>query len=431
MCNLKKLSFLAFFLLSLAGQANAQSYAYDTVWTKNTDQSAGMFQVKFSNNDSIIWAMGLENGLFFDALTGNEIMRIPGSNAVFFFNHDKNFIRTNSSRNKLEIYDTRTFQVIDSLENDGTLLSGSYSLSKDEKYYYATIPNGFRIWDLNAKTILKTKIFPSEPNLIGFKTEVILPTCVGYDFIGHIVKTYEDPNYPEDPKHVKIYGNYILFDFNTLDSINVFFNSRGIRISKNCHYIASATGDPTYGVEVYDFNTKELLWKIPVNGPSLTGIEFSPDDKYLVTSSGLQNHMDIWDLGSKDKIYSYLNSSYRNFDISNNGQYIITSVGNSLDLLYARWNGTTIEDNPQNPIIIYPNPTNGMVTLSFEQLLPEITTINLNDLNGIVIRNLFNNFLEPGPQNLNFNVSDLANGAYFINVSNSHLSLVFKLIVNR
>ena len=101
--------------------------------------------------------------------------------------------------------------------------------------------------------------------------------------IGQYVKTYQNQNPPFNQYQI---GSFTVYDFKTLDSIDNYTNSRGFRVSNTCKYLASATGDPDYGVEVYDFNTKLRLWKLPINGPSLTGIEFSPDDKYLVTSNG-------------------------------------------------------------------------------------------------------------------------------------------------
>ncbi len=428
------LFFLIAFLLAFAGleQVQGQSFAQDTVWDIDTDQSAGLFQVKFSDNDSIIWAMGLENGLFFDAKTGQEINRIPGNHEVFFINNDKNFIRTNVSRTKIEIFDTKTFQVVDTLENDDLVLTGSYDISKNKKYFIATIPDGFRIWNLQTKSILKTKIYPKEPNLVGVSTDVVFFTCDNNNFIGHLVKTYEDPSNPGNPNYYKVFGSYIVYDFNTLDSIDNFINSRGSRVSEHCQYIAVATGDPNYGVEVYDFNTKELIWKLPINGPSLSGIEFSPDDKFLVTSNGQgANSLIIWSMETGKVIYEYANGTYYSIDISHKSNYILCSSGNYLFLYKARFSGTPVQENPNSQTILYPNPTNGMVTISFSNPIPERTKITVHNLDGLLIRELYNNFLETGQQNISANVSDLSNGVYFIKVDNSKLSLFFKLIINK
>ena len=419
---------IALFLLFGAGlqRAFAQSYAEDTVWTMKTDQSAGMFQVKFSNNDSIIWAMGLENGLFFNAQTGQEIKRIPGTQEVFFINNDQQFIKLNTERTFFEIFDSKTFQVVGALENDGTIINEypKCDISKDEKYLVAPITKGFRIWDLTSKNILRTKLFPNEENLLNIGVSNTRFTKDMTKIIAQFGKTIGDPNIPSTIKNI---GCFMVFDVITLDSIDSFKNSQYFKLSVQNKYIAYGTGDPTYGLEVYDFNTKELIWKIPINGPSLTGIEFSPDDKYLVTSPTIQ----IWDVLSKQMVTSYQSGSSRNIAISNDGQYIISSIGRYFYKWYARWDGTSVEEPEHTPILIYPNPTNGLININFNNPINEITKISLNDINGIQLRNLYNGNLDIGQQSLTFDVNELANGTYYIKVNNSQLSLFFKLIIIR
>jgi WD40 repeat protein len=204
------------------------------------------------------------------------------------------------------------------------------------------------------------------------------------------------------------------------------------RISNNCQKIAFKRADPTYGVEVYDFNTKELIWKIPINGPSLTGIEFSPDDKYLVTSNGPgANCLKIWSMENGEETHRYWPRSYDFVCLSNNGNYVVSGLGRYLFKFHSRFNGIYVEPSEDTTILIYPNPTNGLINLEFNNPILENTLINLNDINGLLIKNLFNNILEQGQQSINFNVSDLSNGTYYIKVNNSQLSLFFKLIINK
>jgi WD40 repeat protein len=428
----RKFLFLLAFLLAFAGleQMKAQNYFQDTVWMRITDQGEGFFQVKFSDNDSIIVGQGYDNVLFFDTNTGHEIKRIPGNKEVFFLNSDRNFIKLHENKTKLEIFDSKTFLMIDSLENDGSSI-GAMNISKDRKYFIATINsgNGIRIWDLTSKQIIKTKIFEpyNEPNLISTDRLKVFFNCDGSTFIITVEKKYKDN---QNNTYNEIY--HAIFDANTMDSTEALTNIAFYRLSNNCSKIAYLKYDPNYGVEVYDFNTKALIWKIPINGPSLTGIEFSPDDKYLVTSNGPgANLLVVWDLLTGKKSYGYTQTSFDNIDISHNGKFLIFSVGNSLKLLNTRFEGTEVEPDRDSSIIIYPNPSTGLATINFFQPLPEITTINLRGLSGNFIKELYNNLLEHGQQNINVNVNDIANGTYFINVNNSHISLNFKLIVNK
>src|SRR3989339_427541 len=388
------ISLVLFFALLQFVQAQPvpTDYFEDTVWTRKTDQSAGFWMVKFSNTDSLIVGHGYDYDLFFDAKTGQEIRRILGNNEVVFINNDYNFIRSNEQATKIEIFDTETFQVIDTFENDSNIITGSIVISNDEKYLVAPIPHGFRIWDVQLKQIVKTKIYekPNEPNLINYEFTFIRFLCDNSRLIGQYVKTYQNPDPPYNQYQI---GNFIVYDYNTLDSIDNYNNSRGFIISNSCKYIASATGDPDYGVEVYDFNTKEFLWKMPINGPSLTGIEFSPDDKYLVTSSGPDvNAIYIWNIDSGKKEYEYKDGGYG---------------------------------------IIYPNPSTGVATIQYQQKFSEITNIYMCGLNGQIIKPILNHFLEEGIKKIDFNTHDIPSGSYFIKIENTHLSLVFKLIVNK
>lgn len=406
-----------------------QAYFEDTVWTRKTDQVQGFYMVKFSNNDSLIVGHGYEMDMFYDAKTGEEIMRIPGNNEVFFFNNDQQFIKLNYNLNRFEIFSTDSFQVIDTLENDDTKIYAISDISKDERYLTSIIQGGIRIWDLDTKKIISTKYFPSEENLEKFNANRIKFLCDGTKIIASFYKEYKNPNYPYTPI-TRLY--HPIFDFFTLDSIDTFEGMADFNLSTDCLKIVFKRTDPDYGVEVYDFNTKELLWKLPINGPSLTGIEFSPDDKYLVTSSGPgTNAMIIWDMETGMQSYKYSGSSFRNFDISNDGKYIVESVGRWLELLYARFVETLVSENKKQNQLIYPNPTTGTATIQFNQTIGEITNINLIDINGLLVREVFSGYLEEGPQTIEFNTEGLPVGTYLVNVSAPHTSLSFKLLVSK
>lgn len=268
------------------------------------------------------------------------------------FTKDDSYI-IGSGGNKLGYYNISTGESLQHFINDEKDI-GSLDISNDGKFLVGIIPKGFRIWDVQSGRIIRTKIFPDEPNLVDIGLRSIYFTCDDNKLIGQSGKTYYNPDNPNNPLTV---GNFVVYDFPTLDSIDSYKNSCGFVLSKTFKYIAYVTGNPNFEVEVYDFNTKELLWKIPVNGPSLTGIEFLPDDKYLVTSNEPSaNNIKIWDITKNEKIYEYLKASFMNIDISHDGKFMVSSVGESLKLLYARWTGTSVEEELQIPIIIFPKP---------------------------------------------------------------------------
>jgi len=416
---------IAAFLQSSTCKA-VQDYFEDTVWVKKTTQMEGFYQVKFSNNDSIIVAHGFGVDIFYETETGKEIKGISGNKEVFFINNDENFIRLNQERTVFEIYNTKTFQVIDSLESDGTLINeyAKYDVSKDEKYLIAPIHNGFKIWDIQSKKILKTKIFPDEEKLIELKITIPKFICGNKKIIAQVSKVYDDVFEPTT------IGYFAVWDFETLDSVDVYPNARWFRLSNNCKYVAYCVGNSEFGVEIYEFETKELIQKLPIDGNSLTGIEFSPDDKYVVTTNSYSALMRIWDVDKGTGVHDYIDGGYGNLDITSDGKYIIASILDILILYKANYGGTFIPEKKEIDKTIYPNPTNGNATIEFELKLSGLTTIELINTNGSNIKTILNTFLESGSQKLEFKTDDIPTGSYFLVIQSQKEKIVFQLIIN-
>jgi len=260
-----------------------QDYFEDTVWVKKTDQMEGFYQVKFSNNDSIIVGHSFGVDIFYETETGKEIKRISGNKEVFFINNDENFIRLNQERTVFEIFDTKTFQVIDSLENDTLGISYYTAISNNKKYLVSSVTNGIRIWSIETKKILLTKYIKPEENLISWGTGHITFNCDDSQIIAAITKKYYDPSNPYEPLYK---GGLYAYDFKNLDSLYELPSRGDFKLSNKCKYVAYKTSNNDYGLEIYELETKKLIQKLPIDGISITGIEFSPDDKYVVTSNG-------------------------------------------------------------------------------------------------------------------------------------------------
>ncbi len=413
------ISFLAIFASTiLVAQTD---YFKDTVWTRQTDQKQGFYMVKFSNNDSIIVAHGYEMDLFFNTQTGQEIGRIPFNAEVHFFNNDRNFIMISASGKMLEIWDVSTFSVIDSLEKD-SLSINSILITKNEQNIIGIVTGGFRIWNLATRRITKTKILNfKEDNLIGWGFGRLILNCDNSQIIAGIAKNYLNPS----TNKTYIRSSLNVFDFNTLDSINTYPSIGDYKISNTCKYIAYKTSDMNFGIEIYDFNTKQLIKKLNLNGLNITGIEFSPDDKYIVTSTEIK----IWDLDSLKLVHYYQSGTANNFAISHNSKLVVSSTGNFLITWYGRFQTSPVINITDTINFIYPNPTTGKITVQFIQPGSEVTSIILSDINGNPIQSLANKFIESGKQSIELDVSSYSSGTYIIRVQNQHLSNIYKLII--
>ena len=87
---------------------------------------------------------------------------------------------------------------------------------------------------------------------------------------------------------------------------------------------------------------------------------------------------------------------------------------------------TGIDESTSNPIIeIYPNPTNGIVTVDFNNT----NNIKVYNTLGVLVYEEKMDQLSEGSKNID--LSNNANGIYIINVSNSKGSINHKLLLNK
>ncbi len=84
--------------------------------------------------------------------------------------------------------------------------------------------------------------------------------------------------------------------------------------------------------------------------------------------------------------------------------------------------GTMVGNEPLSStkdFSLYPNPTYDLIHIDFIAEQPELTTIGLYDMNGRLIKLLFQDTPKPGANQLTFNQDALPSGAYLISISTS------------
>jgi len=105
----------------------------------------------------------------------------------------------------------------------------------------------------------------------------------------------------------------------------------------------------------------------------------------------------------------------------------------SFDVYVLKLNEATITGigekiNRSGSVSIYPNPSGGQFNLKINDGSENSAKIELADLTGKLI---FSITSEIGENNTSIDVSDLANGIYFLKVSNEKLNETLKLIINK
>ena len=396
-----------------------QDYFEDTVWTKKTDQPSGFYQVKISNTDSMIVAHGYAIAYVYKTLSGEQIARLPFNAEVHFFNNDLNFIQLAPSRDMLIVFETKEFKAIDTLEFDGEAI-GDVEISKDEKYLVAVVASGYRIWSLENGKILRTKKYVKEENQTNFQIEQI---CFNNDNTVIIATEYREFVEPEYPHNQYFTLRHNIYDFNTFDSLGTFIDKAYYRLSNTNKYIAFKRLDPDYGVEIYNYLTKELVQKLFINGLTLTGIEFSPDDKYIVTTNDF-GLMRIWDIETAKGVYDYTDGGYSNLDITSDGKFIITSIGRYLLFYPAKYGGSTVPGKTEIIKTIYPNPTNGIVNIELDCPNSKIQ-YDIYVANAVLIKS---SVIENNISLLQIDLSNYANAVYYIRINCGNNVLTYKII---
>ncbi len=376
--SLFALLFLAFSNMSYTSYAG--DLANDTVWTKRTDQLQGFSSLQFIKNDAVIVAQASSYTIFYDAFNGNEIKRIFGVGKPIFFNNDNNFLRLNGDRKKVEIFDTESYQIIGELESDD-LSIGSLVVSKDENLVVGVVTNGLRVWDLNTKKKLRTKTQELNESLKGI-TIYDLAILPNKGILAFVEKDYKIDSKPQ-PVTTK---RNILFDFETLDSIADWgYKGYIFKVSPTGQYIAYGIN----GVEIFSLETGELISNIKgLNDYALTGIEFSNDESYNVTSSTTSDDLlAIWDLKTGKQLYEYPRGSISCFDLSKDNKFIVNASGKSIGKWKVTEQMTSVSEN-KNQTILFPNPTNNSLEIKYQVQKPSLFQFEIINLTGqTIIRN--------------------------------------------
>ena len=104
----------------------------------------------------------------------------------------------------------------------------------------------------------------------------------------------------------------------------------------------------------------------------------------------------------------------------------------SSDINNTRRIETTEAINKTTNFVIYPNPSNGEFTITYDVIKRMNVVVNIIDLKGLLIKNVVDitNQYE-GKYKIPVNVSDLPNGIYLVNLIMENKKLVERLVIER
>lgn len=92
-------------------------------------------------------------------------------------------------------------------------------------------------------------------------------------------------------------------------------------------------------------------------------------------------------------------------------------------------NGIGLNENNSDVLVtLFPNPSNGIFTLKIDNLLSDNMRIDFMDINGRVISNMI---IKEASQNFmqNFDLSNVADGTYFLKITTDHGSVTERIVI--
>ncbi len=327
----------------------------------------------------------------------------------------------------LEIYETENWTSVKKIEIPGdsfSLLGAQVLISPDNRIIVGIIQEGFYFYDIQTGELLKhvwdygqdlTKniivasgIYSNDGSHIYFTSTDIKPSTTGDEKLRFLnIQTYE-VDYVSDAR-----VSYLA-------------------ISKSGNMITNVLNLDE--LQIINPITKEIILRIPVHTEEINSMVFSPDEKYLAVNFGRGKVIHVYDIKAGKSIYQYTTvpSGYAltGIGISPDQKYIVSSSG--YIFLYKFLPTTGIGNIPeQKENIIYPNPTNGSISIRFSLQLSGFTKVSIYDNMGKEVNNFFQGPLDRGEQNIQGNIMGLKTGNYFVKVSSNGTDITFKLIINK
>jgi hypothetical protein len=324
---------------------------------------------------------------------------------------------------KLRVFNANTYEQLDYFENDNKEVS-EVSIAPDNKICSRHGGSGFRIWDFNTGKIIKRKSFgiiDSVNNISEGVTKLAYTKDGKYLIVNKAILTKDTKGNP-----ILLDEYAMILDANSLDSIGVINTGKsftGMVSSNTGRYLAYSFGER---VRIYDFLTKSIVNNIVV---ITQGMKFSPYDKYIgLTGTGIN----IYNLLEKQPYYKYISeTSTTELDFSMDNKYIFISTGGYVYLYRTPWiTSVPVTYSTINATIVYPNPSENNIVLSFHIEKANITEISILDLLGNEIKIVQNSFLGEGDYQIPIDLSSLPNGNYFIHIESGNYSFSQNIIKN-
>lgn len=292
----------------------------------------------------------------------------------------------------------------DSYHPEGKIMQNVFLDTKEKQIFVGTT-NSFSIWD-------HFGIFIKDINMTNNENDSI--------YIYNIQNDDNDKIYVEHQYYSEndIDTFITVFNRTSMLPVDTIYDKKILRISDDKKYIATVDMNlESYGDLVINrSDTFDEEFRFNDNYARIDDIEFSKDNRYVVTAGNLFN---VWDL-EKNRLYGslfddrdssikYLNNMVE-MDHYENKLYMV-AYGHrfyNLNLSYL----TSVARKNNSKLNIYPNPNKGSFTL-------DIPTNDLNHISALKIYDIYGSEVfsqNVSNKNTKFNVTHLPTGNYILSL---------------
>lgn len=179
-------------------------------------------------------------------------------------------------------------------------------------------------------------------------------------------------------------------------------------------YLASAGWDAK--IKIWDFEKRELKQNFFKENTNYRCLAYSTDDKYLIIGL-MGGGISAFNINKNEFLYNYPDYiGALTLDVSIDGRYIAAGTNK----VYLLNNMLTSVDNssPDSKIdtIIYPNPITNEAIIIFNLPHSCIVNINLTNITGQIVKNVYVGNLEAGANKIRFDATELLSGVYFCRI---------------
>lgn len=174
----------------------------------------------------------------------------------------------------------------------------------------------------------------------------------------------------------------------------------------------TTAGDPVPATDmVYDHVGRALLGGYAGQSGSITSYNAWDQNTYTFTQAGSA----AWKPWNMTAVALVINQSTGEIMNANKSRVLVTEIS---------------ENNMVNSFSVYPNPANSNATIAFD--LNEVADVQINVVN-MMGQTVYTNTLSgvAGPQNLQLNADNMANGMYFVNLQINGQIVTKKLTINK